>query len=72
MKILRLCEKEQPITILMNTFDWNNRTKFRKKLINPLLEMELLSMTIPDKPRSSRQKYVITKKGKDLLQIENE
>jgi len=67
-KILRLCEKEQPITILMNNFEWNNRSKFKKKFINPLLEMKLLSMTIPEKPQSSKQKYIITEKGKELLQ----
>ena len=70
-KILRLCEKEQPIIVLMNKLGWKDRTKFKKKFINPLLDMELLSMTIPEKPQSSKQKYVITAKGKELLQSEN-
>ena len=71
-RILRLCEKEQPITILMNNFEWNNRSKFKKKFINPMLDMELLSMTIPEKPQSSKQKYIITEKGKELLQSGDE
>jgi len=52
----------------MNNFEWNNRSKFKKKFINPMLDMELLSMTIPEKPQSSKQKYIITVRGKELLQ----
>jgi len=37
-----------------------------------MLEMELLSMTIPEKPQSSKQKYITTVKGKELLQSGNE
>ncbi len=68
-ELLRICEKEQPITVLMNNFNWKDRTKFKKKFINPMLEMELLSMTIPDKPNSRFQKYRTTEKGKQLLQL---
>jgi ATP-dependent DNA helicase RecG len=67
-QLLEYCINEQPITALMNIFNWNDRTKFKKKFINPMLEMELLSMTIPDKPKSSKQKYIITAKGKELLE----
>ncbi len=52
----------------MQVFNWSNRTKFRHKFINPLLVLELLQMTIPDKPKSSNQKYIIAKKGKMLLE----
>ena len=52
----------------MKIFKWQNRTKFRNKFINPLLEEKFIEMTIPDKPRSSKQKYVITDKGKKLLE----
>lgn len=44
-----------------------NRTKFRDQVLRPLLEVGLLEMTIPDKPRSSKQKYRLTAKGRDLL-----
>lgn len=44
-----------------------NRTKFRDHVVRPLLEAGLLSMTIPEKPRSSRQQYRTTSSGRRLL-----
>jgi ATP-dependent DNA helicase RecG len=44
-----------------------NRTKFRDQVLNPLLEAGLVEMTIPDKPRSSKQKYRLTEKGRQVL-----
>ncbi|MDA8125659.1 MAG: transcriptional regulator [Deltaproteobacteria bacterium] len=45
-----------------------DRTKFRNQVLNPLLNDELLEMTIPDKPRSSKQKYRLTEKGRAVLE----
>ena len=44
-----------------------NRARFRDQVLRPLLEVALLEMTIPDKPRSSKQKYRLTTKGRDFL-----
>ena len=44
-----------------------NRTKFRDQVVAPRLEGGLLEMTIPDKPRSSKQQYRITEAGRALL-----
>jgi hypothetical protein len=44
-----------------------DRTKFRDQVIAPLLEAGLLEMTIPDKPRSSKQQYRITEAGRAAL-----
>ena len=40
---------------------------FRKAYLLPALEADLIEMTIPDKPHSSRQKYRLTGKGRALL-----
>ena len=45
----------------------SDRTKFWHQVLNPLLEAGLIEMTIPDKPRSSKQKYRLTNAGKHLL-----
>jgi len=44
-----------------------SRTKFRHQVLNPLLDAGLIEMTIPDKPRSSKQRYRLTQKGRELL-----
>lgn len=51
----------------MDALEWKHRTKYRNKFIHPMLEAELIEMTIPDKPQSPNQQYVITEKGKELL-----
>ncbi|MGA1865545.1 MAG: Fic family protein [bacterium] len=43
-----------------------HRENFTVNYIQPLIKENLLSMTIPDKPNSSRQKYRITAKGKEV------
>ena len=53
---------------LMTIVNRTDRTKFRNQVLNPLLEAGLIEMTIPDKPRSSKQKYRLTKTGRELLE----
>ena len=67
-RLLSFCSKEQAISNIQRQFKWTNRTKFRNKYISPLLQDGLLKMTIPDKPQSSKQRYVITEKGKQVLE----
>ena len=45
----------------------SDRTKFRHQVIGPLLGDGLVELTIPDKPRSSKQKYRLTDKGRAWL-----
>jgi ATP-dependent DNA helicase RecG len=48
-----------------------DRENFRRQYIEPLLSAELLERTIPDKPRSSRQKYCLTADGRAFLRKRN-
>ncbi len=68
-KILGSCIEPKSIGELMKFLGWSNRTKFRNKFINPLLDTELVGMTIPEKVNSSKQKYYCTPKGKIILDI---
>lgn len=45
---------------------------FRLLYLRPALEAGVIEMTIPDKPRSSKQKYRLTAKGRTLLQQEGQ
>lgn len=56
-----------PIGELMELCGRTDRTKFRDQILRPLLDAGLLQMTIPDKPRSSKQRYRTTESGRQLL-----
>jgi len=55
---------------LMRPSERTDRTKFRDQVVRPLLEAGLLEMTIPDKPRSPRQRYQTTPAGARLIEDE--
>ena len=67
-KILEYCLEERAIADIMALFNRKSRTKFRKTFINPLIKEDFLAMKIPVKPRSAKQKYVITERGKKFLE----
>ncbi len=45
-----------------------DREHFRTAYLEPLLEAGWIEMTIPDKPRSSKQQYRITDAGRQILE----
>ncbi len=65
--ILRNCLSEKTISDIMQVSGRSNRTKFRNQVLKPLLEAGWLEMTIPDRPTSSKQKYRLAARGRDLL-----
>jgi len=67
VKILHNCLQEKSLLGIMCKVGRKDRTKFRTKFIKPLLESGLLEMTIPDKPRSSKQRYRTTDLGRNIL-----
>jgi len=69
IQILDICKKPQSVQEIMKQIKWSNRTKFRNKFINPLLDTAFIQMTIPDKPNSSKQQYQITERGEAFLQF---
>jgi ATP-dependent DNA helicase RecG len=58
---------DQGIAELMKIAGRRDRTKFRNHVLNPLLQDGLLEMTVPEKPKSSVQKYRLTEKGRAWL-----
>jgi ATP-dependent DNA helicase RecG len=53
---------------LMQVLGRTNRTKFRELMLKPLLAAGLLEMTLPDTPRSSKQRYRTTPAGMKALE----
>ena len=67
VEILAACNIEQSVPDLLTLVGRTDRTKFRTDLLNPLLEEGLVEMTIPNKPKSSKQRYRATEKGQSVL-----
>ena len=65
--ILHKCLTDAPLQSLMKITGRSDRTKFRNQVLTPLMKDGLIEMTIPDKLRSSKQKYRLTQKGKQTL-----
>ncbi|MFA5415731.1 MAG: transcriptional regulator, partial [Methanoregula sp.] len=42
---------------------------FRSAYLKPAIQQDLITMTIPEKPSSVKQKYRLTKKGQSLLTL---
>ena len=49
---------------LMDLLQLTHREHFRAGYLQKVIEQNLIELTIPDKPRSSKQKYRLTQKGK--------
>ena len=62
----------QPISAgeLMKVAKQTNRTRFKKKYLDPLLNLGIIAMTQPDSPKSPTQKYYLTESGEALLEKE--
>ncbi len=52
---------------LLSFLEMGNQTKNFNTNIKPLIDNEIIEMTIPDKPKSRNQKYRLTVKGEKLL-----
>jgi len=67
VEILKKSKEETSLADLIAITGRTDRSKFRNHVLNPLLAEGLIEMTIPEKPRSSKQKYRLTEKGRARL-----
>jgi ATP-dependent DNA helicase RecG len=65
-RMLAQMTAEHDVATLMQWVGRSNRSKFREVVLTPLLALDLVEMTIPDKPNSSKQRYRLTAQGKAL------
>jgi ATP-dependent DNA helicase RecG len=70
VQVLEAATVPQSIAHFLQLCGRSDRTKFRDQVVRPLLEAGLLEMTVPSKPRSSRQRYRTTEAGKQALSEE--
>lgn len=55
--VVNFCDEGRSTAEIMEFLKIKSKTYVREKVILPLLDVGILEMTIPDKPRSSKQKY---------------
>ncbi len=67
VEILRKCNDDRLLLDIMAITGRSDRTKFKHQVLNPLIEAGFIEMTVPDKPRSSKQRYRTTPAGRTLL-----
>ena len=67
VQVLEIAGEPRSLPELMAPSGLKNKTRFRDQVVAPLLEDGLLAMTIPDKPRSSKQQYRMTEAGRVAL-----
>jgi len=63
-QVLTFCMEPRKASEIMVLLELKHWKTFQKNYLTPLLESEIIERTIPDKPRSSRQKYRPGSKGR--------
>lgn len=68
IQLLRVISGEMARVEIMAKSSLNDRVNFSRNYLEPALSDGLIEMTIPDKPKSSNQKYRLTQTGKHLAE----
>jgi ATP-dependent DNA helicase RecG len=67
LKLLDFCRTGRSVKEMMRFLGLKHRETFLKNYLHPLIQERLILMTIPDKPKSPKQRYVITPAGLKAL-----
>lgn len=67
-----MLKNEEPFSreALQSALNLKDRKSFRERYLKPALELELVEMSIPEKPNSRLQRYRITALGKECVEQE--
>ena len=68
VKILHRSKKEMARSELQKALKLVDRVHFLREYLQPSLERGLIEMTLPDKPKSKKQKYRLTESGRDVAE----
>lgn len=66
--VLLLAQEAISLETLMFKLNQTHKTRFRNSFIKPLMGLSLLEYTIADKPKSGKQKYILSIVGKNILE----
>ncbi len=65
--LLARLDGEMPRLAIQNALGLADREHFRTSYLTPALDLGVIEMTLPDKPRSSNQRYRLTALGRQWL-----
>ena len=68
LKLFVALQKETSLVELMTMFRQTNRDRFKRTSLDILIQSGLATPTIPDKPNSSKQMYVLTEASRKLIE----
>lgn len=69
VQLLEVIRGEMTREELQSILELRDRQSFRKLYLKPALAEGLIEMTIPDKPNSRLQRYRLTDKGHQWLEL---
>jgi len=55
--LIQYCKQPRTSQEIMDYLKLRNKEYFRKEILKPLIESSIIMLTVPDKPRSPKQKY---------------
>lgn len=64
-KVIQFCMTPRSRNEIQLFLGLKNRDYFRKEILNPLIEARKLTLTIPKKPSSLKQRYIATHEKKE-------
>ena len=67
LSLLKKIDGENTRDEIMQKLNLKDRKNFRENYINQALKSGVVTLTIPEKPQSSKQKYKLTELGKKIL-----
>ena len=70
-RLLRVMRGEMSRQQIQSELGLKGEAHFRTVYLKPALEMEMIEMTLPDKPRSSKQRYRLTAIGQHWLDAQS-
>jgi hypothetical protein len=62
VRILKNCSNENSAAELIEILKRTNKTKFKQTILDPLINCGFFELTVPDKPKSPKQRYRFTGK----------
>lgn len=66
--ILLLTQNPLNLNELMYKLSQSNKNRFLKEFIDPLIALNWLQCTLPNKPTSPKQQYILTNKGRAIIE----